>query len=106
MVTVEAAYALAGIAAFLVLGLGAVGGVAAHLGCTDAARETARLAALGDRDAIAAGTRTAPSGAHISVRTTGKRVVVEVSARVPLLPIVTVSARSVAAVEPSTADEG
>lgn len=49
MVTVEAAYALAALAAFIVLGLAAIGGIAAHLRCTDAAREVARLAAVGDQ---------------------------------------------------------
>lgn len=104
MVTVEAAYALAALAAFVVLGVGAIGGVVAQLRCTDAAREVARLAAAGDRDASSIGARIAPSGARIDVRTQGDQVVVTVAAKVPLLPVFDVSARSVAALEPAGAE--
>lgn len=104
MVTVEAAYAFAGLAAFLVVGLAVIGGVAAHLRCTDAAREVARLTAAGDSQASAVGARVAPSGARIDVRLEGETVVVTVVARVPLLPMVDVSARSVAAREPAAGD--
>ena len=98
MVTVEAAYALAAIAGFLVLGIGAVGGVAAQLACTDAAREVARLAALGDASALRVGAQIAPDGARISVDETGDVVVAVVAARLPMVPI-SVRARSVAARE-------
>ncbi|GAA3953819.1 TadE family type IV pilus minor pilin [Gordonia caeni] len=104
MVTVEAAYALAALAAFIVLGLAAIGGVAAHLRCTDAAREVARLAAAGDPGAAAIGTRIAPAGARIEVAERGDEVVATVAAKVPLIPLLDVSARSVAAVEPGRED--
>ena len=61
MVTVEAAYALAALAVFVVLGVGALGAVTAHVRCTDAAREVARLAAAGDSSATAVGARRVPS---------------------------------------------
>lgn len=100
MVTVEAAYALAALAAFVVLGIGGLGAFTVHLRCTDAAREVARLAAVGDSSATAVGARVAPSGARIEVRSDGEQVVVRVVARVPLLPMLDVSAQSVAAREP------
>lgn len=104
MATVEGAYALAALAAFIVLGVGAVGGVAAQLRCTDAAREVARLSAAGDRQATAVGARVAPRGARISIRVEGDTVVAMVEADVPLLPMLDVSARSVAAREPQAED--
>lgn len=104
MVTVEAAYALAALAAFIVLGVSAVGGFLAQLRCTDAAREVARLAAAGDPQARAIGAQAAPDGARIEVRVVGDRVVAEVATRLPLLHLLTVSARSVAALEPQAAD--
>ncbi len=99
MVTVEAAYALAALAAFVVVGVGAIGGVVAQLRCSDAAREVARLAAAGDGQARAVGARVAPAGARIDVRAQGDQVVATVVATVPLMPLLNVSARSVAAVE-------
>lgn len=101
MVTVEAAYAMAAIAAFLLVGTGAVAGVSAQIRCTDAAREVARLTAAGDASARQVGAAAAPAGAAIEVRGDTERVVVQVSAAVPLLPLVTVSARAVAAREPA-----
>lgn len=103
MVTVEAAYAMAAIAAFLLIGVGAVAGVSAQIRCTDAAREVARLAAAGDESARSLGATVAPKGAGIEVRDGADQVVVVVSAKVPLLPMVTVSARAVAAREPTGA---
>ncbi|GAC58193.1 hypothetical protein GOHSU_32_00100 [Gordonia hirsuta DSM 44140 = NBRC 16056] len=104
MVTVEAAYALAALVAVVVLGVAAIGGVVAHLRCTDAAREVARLSAAGDSAAVPVGARVAPSGARIQVQRSGEQVVATVVAKVPLLPLLDVSARSVAAVEPSAGD--
>ncbi|WP_454163885.1 TadE family type IV pilus minor pilin [Gordonia iterans] len=104
MVTVEAAYALAALAVFVVLGVGALGAVTAHVRCTDAAREVARLAAAGDSSATAVGARVAPSDARIEVRRDGEQVVALVVARVPLLPMFDVSARSIAAAEPEGAE--
>lgn len=104
MVTVEAAYALAALAAFVVVGIGGLGAFTVHLRCTDAAREVARLVAAGDATATAVGARVAPSGARIEVRKDGEWVVARVVARVPLLPILDVSAQSVAATEPDGVD--
>ncbi|MFT4086177.1 MAG: TadE family type IV pilus minor pilin [Gordonia sp. (in: high G+C Gram-positive bacteria)] len=104
MVTVEAAYALAGIAAFLVLGVGVLGGVSSHIRCTDAAREVARLAAAGEPSPTGAGARIAPAGARFDVRTTGSEVAVSAVCGVPVLPGVTMSARAVAAREPEADD--
>ena len=103
MVSVEAAFAIAAIAAFLVLGVGAVGAVIAQIRCTDAAREVARLAAAGDPKASAAGAAVAPGGARIEVREVGDTVEVRVTARARLLPLLTVSAGAVAAREPDEA---
>ena len=104
MVSVEAAYAMAAIAAFLLIGVGGVAGVAAQIQCTDAAREVARLTAAGDESARRVGAAVAPSGAEIEVGGEGDEVVVEVSAGVPLLPMLTVSARAVAAREPTAGE--
>ncbi|MGB3699459.1 MAG: TadE family type IV pilus minor pilin [Gordonia sp. (in: high G+C Gram-positive bacteria)] len=104
MVSVEAAYAMAAIAAFLLIGVGAVAGVSVQIRCTDAAREVARLAAAGDESARSIGTRVAPSGARIEVGGDGDSVVVTVSSDVPLLPMVRVSARAVAAREPEVGE--
>lgn len=101
MVTVEAAYAMASISAFLLVGVGAVAGVSAQIRCTDAAREVARLTAAGDDSARRVGAAAAPAGATIEVDGDGDRVVARISAGVPLLPMVTVSARAVAAREPA-----
>ncbi|MBM7368121.1 Flp pilus assembly pilin Flp [Gordonia hydrophobica] len=101
MVTVEAAYAMAAIAAFLLIGVGAVGGVSVQIRCTDAAREVARLTAAGDESARRVGAAVAPRGAGIEVHDDANQVVVVVSADVPLLPLVRVSARAVAAREPT-----
>lgn len=89
MVTVEAAYALSALAVFVVLSVAAIGGVAAQLRCTDAAREVARLAAAGDPAATRVGAQVAPKGARIEVRTEGDRVVATVVAKVPLLAMST-----------------
>ncbi|MCF8604608.1 pilus assembly protein TadE [Gordonia sp. HY442] len=104
MVTVEAAFALAAIAVFLVTGVGAVTGVVTQIRCTDAAREVARLAAVGDESASDVGRSVAPGGARISVSAAADTVTVTVSADLPMLPMATVSARAVAAVEPNGAD--
>ncbi|TQM81626.1 hypothetical protein FHX81_3995 [Saccharothrix saharensis] len=67
-VTVEAAVAVCGLVAVLVLGMAAVMAVVEQLRCTDAAREAARLVARGD-DARVAGVveALAPEGARWTV---------------------------------------
>ena len=104
MVTVEAAFALAAIAAFLLVAVEVVAGVAVAIRCTDAAREVARLAAAGDASARSVGAQLAPSGARIDIADDGDRIVVTVSAGLPLLPVGSVSGSSVAAKEPTAAD--
>lgn len=104
MVTVEAALALAGLAAFLVIAVAALGAVAAQIRCVDAAREGARLAAAGDPRARDAAAQVAPSGASVSVRMGGDDVVVEVRGSVRFLPMLRVEARAVAVREPAFDD--
>jgi hypothetical protein len=103
-VTVEAALAITSIIAVVVLCLGAVSTVTAHIRCVDAAREAARLAARGDIvSASSAAAAVAPSGARVDIRDDGMRVVARVI--VPsLFPSVEVSAEAVAMKEPSDAD--
>ncbi|WP_137725471.1 TadE family type IV pilus minor pilin [Prescottella subtropica] len=99
-VTVEAAIALASIVTVVVLCVGAIVAASAQIRCIDAAREAARLAARGDRDAVAVATRVGPPDADITLRDDGGFVVATVRARVPLLPLVELSADAVAAREP------
>ena len=101
MVSVEAAFAIAAIVSVLILGIGAVLGVSAHVRCVDAARETARVAAQGDSArAMTVGRSVAPGGADISIRSDADRVVVTVHAELALLPGVDLGATAVAAMEP------
>ncbi|GAB0103430.1 TadE family type IV pilus minor pilin [Nocardia sp. JMUB6875] len=100
MATVEAAIALAALVAVLVLGIGALLAVSAQVRCVDAAREAARLAARGDTAAaVTVGSRAAPPGARVQLRTEGDLVVADVSARAILLPL-TLHAAAVAVREP------
>ncbi len=101
----EAAFAVASLIAVLVLSVGAVVGVTAHVRCVDAARESARLVARGDEArASRAVAEVGPPGATSSVSRDGDTVTVRVGAPVALLPGLTVSAVAVAAVEPGTAE--
>ena len=103
-VTVEAALALTALIAVVVLCLGAVAAGAVQVRCIDAAREAARLAARGDAArAEQAAAQVAPGGARISVRTDGDRIRAVVSAGVPLLPLLELSAEAVALLEPAEA---
>ncbi len=97
--TVEAALAIAAIVAVVVLCVGALVTVTAHIRCVDAAREGARLFALGDPDAVVAARRVAPSGAEVALTRDGEWVTVRVEASSPL-PGVEVAAEAVAVVEP------
>jgi len=103
-VTVEAAIALASIVTVVVLCVGAIAAVSSQVRCIDAAREAARLAARGERDAVVVAGRVAPGGADITLREDGAFVVATVRVGVPLLPRVELSAQAVAAREPE-ADE-
>ncbi|SIR94848.1 TadE family type IV pilus minor pilin [Williamsia sterculiae] len=102
MSTVEGAFAIASIVVTVLFAVAGVGAVTAHVRCVDAAREIARLSALGD-DARAQGMgrQVAPADATVSVRRDGEMVRVRVSVGVPLLPLLDVSADAVAATEPS-----
>ncbi|WP_051177775.1 TadE family type IV pilus minor pilin [Nocardia concava] len=100
MATAEAAIALAALVAVVVLGIGALLAVSAQVRCVDAAREAARLAARGDTaEAVTAGSRVAPPGARVELRTEGDLVVADVSAPAILLPL-TLHAAAVAVREP------
>lgn len=100
MATVEAAYAIAAIAVVLLVCVGALAAMTSAVRCTDAAREVARLTAAGDSRARTVGAAVAPKDARISVTVSGGRVVVVVEADAALLPMLTVSGRAVAAMEP------
>ncbi len=103
--TVEAAIALAALIIVVVLCLGALSAAAAQVRCVDAAREAARLAAR-DADARSAALRVAPPGADVSIRTEGDHVIVVVSARVPILPVLTLHAEAIAVREPGEMSQG
>ncbi len=100
----EAALALASLAAFLAVALGAVTAAAASVRCIDAARELARLAARGEPDRgreVAAA--IAPDGATLVLTGDGDLLVAEVSAR-PVGPLpLRVGGRAVAVAEPGVA---
>ncbi|NNG98846.1 pilus assembly protein TadE [Gordonia araii NBRC 100433] len=104
MATVEAAYAIAAISVVLIACLGGLGAITSALRCTDAAREVARLTAAGDARAREVGAAAGPSGARITVTRKGEQVVVLVEADAPLLPLLTVSGRAVALMEPEGED--
>ncbi|MGK8510762.1 TadE family type IV pilus minor pilin [Nocardia asiatica] len=99
--TVEAALALTAVLAAVVLCLGALLAASTQVRCVDAAREAARLAARGDRgNALVAAQRIAPPSADIALRTEGTRAIAVVSARTPLLPLLTLRAEAIATLEP------
>ncbi|MFI9405956.1 TadE family type IV pilus minor pilin [Nocardia sp. NPDC052316] len=101
--TVEAAIALATLVVAVVLCIGALLAASTQVRCVDAAREAARLAARGDEaNAIAAARRVAPPAADISLRNAGNHVIVRVTARAPLLPLLTLHSDTVAVREPGT----
>ena len=100
MVTVEGAFAIAAIVSTMVFGVGAVAGASTQVRCTDAAREGARLAAIGDRSAQQTAAAMAGPGAQIMLRDNGSQIIAEVRAEIPVIPLMEVSARAVAAKEP------
>ncbi|MDH6243621.1 TadE family type IV pilus minor pilin [Mycobacterium sp. OTB74] len=99
-VTVEAAFAVAGLVVVAVLCFGGLAAISSQVRCVDAAREAARLAARGDVRAAEVAGRIGPTGAVVDVRHDGGRVVARVTARAPLLPGVVLRAEAVAAPEP------
>ncbi|MGQ4619108.1 TadE family type IV pilus minor pilin [Nocardia sp. R7R-8] len=103
--TIEAALALTSIVATVVLCLGALLAASTQVRCVDAAREAARLTARGDHaNARSAAERIAPPSADIALHTEGTRVIAVVSARTPLLPLLTLRAEAVATVEPGATE--
>ncbi len=103
-VTVEAALALCALTLFLALAVGAVAAAGAAVRCTDAARELVRIAARGEPErARAVAADLAPAGAALQLDRAGETLTALVTVRlVPPLPI-SVSGRSVGAVEPGAA---
>jgi len=101
--TAELAAGLPALVLLLLVGLTAVTAVGTQLRCVDAAREAALAASRGE-SGEAAGRRTAPPGATVTVVADGERVRVTVTAPVrPLgarLPAFGVEASAVAAMEP------
>ncbi|MFD8244409.1 TadE family type IV pilus minor pilin [Nocardia sp. NPDC059691] len=103
--TIEAALALTSVVATVVLCLGALLAASTQVRCVDAAGEAARLAARGDHaNARPAAERIAPPSADIALRTEGTRVIAVVSARTPLLPLLTLRAEAVATIEPGATE--
>lgn len=101
MATVEAAIAIAAIIVVVIVCLGAVSATSMHIRCVDAAREAARLAARGDDgDATTAAQRVAPDGATVTIGGDSDYAVATVTARLPLLPLLEITARATAANEP------
>lgn len=101
--TAELAAGLPALVLLLFLGLTAVTAVTTNLQCVDAAREAALAASRGEPGEVA-GRAAAPAGATVSVSVAGERVQATVRAPVRALgarlPMVTVAASAVAAVEP------
>jgi Flp pilus assembly protein TadG len=101
--TAELAAGLPALMLLLLGGLTAVSAVVTKAQCLDAAREAALAASRGEAGA-AAGARSAPPGAVVSVSHDGETVTATVRAPVRALgarlPRMTVTATAVAAVEP------
>lgn len=98
--TVEAALAISSIIAVLVMCVGALMTVTAHIRCIDAAREGARLSAVADPQATDLARRVAPPGASVS--TTSGDGIVTVRVEAPsALPGLRVSATAIASLEPT-----
>jgi Flp pilus assembly protein TadG len=107
MVTAELAACLPVLVLVLGVALTALTVVAARVRAQDAAREAARAAGRGDTAAAQRLAARAAPGAQVMVRQAGETVSAVVRIRVrpwgSWLPAVTVSERSVAAVEPRAA---
>ncbi|RMI29369.1 pilus assembly protein TadE [Nocardia stercoris] len=99
--TVEAAIALSALVIAVALCLGAVLAAGTQVRCVDAAREAARLAARGATDqAVPSARRVGPPGAEVTLRLESDRIVADVTARTPLLPLLVLHAQAVAVPEP------
>jgi Flp pilus assembly protein TadG len=103
-VTVEAAIALCGFVAVLVVVLAGQSAVLAQLRCVDAAEQAARLVARGDGErAHQIAARLAPSGASVRISDTGDTAAVSVQDDPfgGLLPILHLDADAYAVLEPA-----
>jgi Flp pilus assembly protein TadG len=108
MVTVEAAIALCAFVTVLGLVLAGMSTVLDQIRCTDAAREGARLVAMGERAAVTDTVRRiAPGDATVAIATQGDGIVVTVRdpAAGGLLPGVHVSADAYAVLEPDATED-
>lgn len=85
--TAELAVVLPALVLVAMLCVGAIGAVATHVRCLDAARAAAREAARGEEYSVVRGLaqQRAPARATVLLSETGGLVTVEVRARVPLL---------------------
>lgn len=100
--TVEAAFAILGLVATLVVCAAGLTSVSMQIRCVDAAREAARLAARGDEPAaVRVAREVAPAGAQVLLHRRGEFVVATVTSKSTLLPGVSITADSVAAAEPA-----
>lgn len=99
-VTVEAALGIASLVVVLAVAAAGAAAMLTQLRLVDAARESARVAAMaGTTEGVAAGRTTVP-GASVSVDVAGQWATAEVSAPARGLPGVDLSARAVARLEP------
>lgn len=108
MVTVETAVALCAFTTVLAMVLTGMSMMLDEIRCTDAAREAARLVAMGERSGVAEVVRRiAPGDATYSIADKGEGIVVTVGdpAAAGLLPGVQVSADAYAVPEPDAPDE-
>jgi hypothetical protein len=108
-VTVEAAIGLCALMVVFGLVLAGVAAVGGQLGCTDAAREAARLIARGQRQlAEQAVAEIAPTGARLAVEALGDAITVHVDAEPinGLLPGIHLHGRAYAVLEPGVSDAG
>ena len=105
MVTAELAVCLPVLVLLLAVALSAVSVAGARIRVDDVAREAARLAARGDDAGVAQLTAREAPKVHIAITRTAHQIEVVASARPAMLggvlPPVSVSATSVAAVEPT-----
>ena len=95
----EAALAVAGLVAVLMLCIAGLTAIATQVRCVDAAREAARLAARGDGAAVVAAGNVAPAGAAVEVRREGRYIVARVTGRSPMLPGIAIVGQAVSASE-------
>jgi Flp pilus assembly protein TadG len=106
MVTAELAVCLPVLVLLLAVALGAVSVASARIQVADVAREAARLAARSDTAGVAALEGREVPRIHIAITRTTTQVTAVATAEVGVLgnalPAVTVTATSVAALEPSS----